>query len=190
MIDRGFNHDRSTGTVLPLVIEDLGLRARMGVDKYGCMLQLQNGRDALRDAYEEALDLVMYLRQVIGEQMSEVKASEGTVGQGSQMQTIQEEHAIWSARNFGSDRPAYQPLLGAVEELGELAHAHLKQEQNIRGDSERHEEEAMDAIGDIAIYLIDYCNLRGWSFEAIIMETWERVSARDWKLYPENGVDA
>lgn len=35
--------------------------------RYGTGLQAHNGRDALRDAYEEALDLTCYLRQCIYE---------------------------------------------------------------------------------------------------------------------------
>lgn len=35
----------------------------MGEQKYGTRLQTFNGRNALIDAYQEALDLVMYLRQ-------------------------------------------------------------------------------------------------------------------------------
>ena len=49
--------------ILPLVIEDLKKRAVEGQKRYGTMLQSENGRDALIDAYEEALDLCMYLRQ-------------------------------------------------------------------------------------------------------------------------------
>ena len=40
-------------------------RAAAGVQKYGTPLQTHNGRDALWDAYQEALDLAMYLRQAI-----------------------------------------------------------------------------------------------------------------------------
>jgi hypothetical protein len=35
--------------------------------KYGTPLQTNNGRDALMDAYQEACDMVMYLRQAIAE---------------------------------------------------------------------------------------------------------------------------
>ena len=51
--------------VLPYVIRDLQDRAEEGKKKYGTMLQTENGRDGLMDAYQEALDLVMYLRQTI-----------------------------------------------------------------------------------------------------------------------------
>lgn len=50
-----------------LVIEDIGVRDAVGRKKYGTPLQAGNGRDALVDAYQEALDLVVYLRQAIEE---------------------------------------------------------------------------------------------------------------------------
>lgn len=53
--------------VVDLVIEDLTQRAEAGKQKYGTYLMTNNGRDPLIDAYQEALDLVMYLRQAIEE---------------------------------------------------------------------------------------------------------------------------
>lgn len=49
--------------ILPLVIEDLRERSRIGTRKYGEPLTTFNGRNALLDAYEEALDLACYLKQ-------------------------------------------------------------------------------------------------------------------------------
>jgi len=53
--------------ILPLVMLDLQARSDMGKKKYGTRLFTKNGRSALWDAYQEALDLVMYLRQEIEE---------------------------------------------------------------------------------------------------------------------------
>lgn len=53
--------------VYPLFIEDLETRYKIGMQRYGKALQPFNGRDALRDAYEEAIDLAFYLRQAIYE---------------------------------------------------------------------------------------------------------------------------
>lgn len=50
-----------------LVIQDMKDRDELGRDRYGTPLQGFNGRDALVDAYQEALDLVVYLRQAIWE---------------------------------------------------------------------------------------------------------------------------
>ena len=53
--------------ILPYVIHDLSERVRGGAELYGEPLTSRNGRDALWDAYEEALDLCLYLRQSIAE---------------------------------------------------------------------------------------------------------------------------
>lgn len=53
--------------IVDLVLEDIRTRDKIGMERYGTRLQPHNGRDALRDAYEEALDLAIYLRQVIEE---------------------------------------------------------------------------------------------------------------------------
>jgi len=50
-----------------LVIADMKERDQVGRERYGTPLQANNGRDALVDAYQEALDLVVYLRQAIEE---------------------------------------------------------------------------------------------------------------------------
>lgn len=54
--------------ILGMVLADLTNRALEGREKYGEALKANNGRNALWDAYQEALDLAMYLRQAIEEQ--------------------------------------------------------------------------------------------------------------------------
>jgi hypothetical protein len=51
--------------VWDLVIEDMQARNFVGVQKYGTPLQPFNGRDVLLDAYEEAMDLTVYLKQAL-----------------------------------------------------------------------------------------------------------------------------
>ena len=59
---------RGTGKEIgKLVLHDIEKRIEKGVDTYGEPLKAYNGRNALVDAYEEALDLAIYLRQVIEE---------------------------------------------------------------------------------------------------------------------------
>jgi len=63
--------------IADMVIEDMAKRADFGLRKYGTKLQAHNGRDALQDAYEEALDLCVYLKQRLVEddfQEGDVKA--------------------------------------------------------------------------------------------------------------------
>lgn len=54
--------------IADLVIADLKERKKFGLAKYGTPLQANNGRDGLQDLYEELLDAVQYLKQVIEEQ--------------------------------------------------------------------------------------------------------------------------
>ena len=56
--------------IIDLVKNDLDLRKAEGVKKYGRPLEAFNERDALWDAYQEALDLAAYLRQAIAERDS------------------------------------------------------------------------------------------------------------------------
>ncbi len=54
--------------IASLVKEDIEARAKIGLKKYGERLKPNNGRNSLWDAYNEALDLCMYLRQKIEEE--------------------------------------------------------------------------------------------------------------------------
>ena len=58
----------SGNPILGMVLADLTNRALEGKEKYGEPLKAHNGRNPLWDAYQEALDLAMYLRQAIEEQ--------------------------------------------------------------------------------------------------------------------------
>jgi len=47
------------------LIEDIEARKQQGLRTYGTLLHPHNGRDALLDAYEEAIDLALYLKQAL-----------------------------------------------------------------------------------------------------------------------------
>lgn len=53
--------------VWDLVMADMRERNDTGFRRYGTHLQPFNGRDPLVDAYQEALDLAVYLRQAVFE---------------------------------------------------------------------------------------------------------------------------
>jgi hypothetical protein len=55
-------------SVHDLVSKDMQDRKAYGLRKYDSYLQAFNGRNFLQDAYEEALDLVCYLRGALEEQ--------------------------------------------------------------------------------------------------------------------------
>lgn len=100
---------------------------------------------------------------------------------------LQQDMKQWLEYNF-PETTAGEQFLGVVEEVGELAHAILKQSQGIRGTPEELLEKEHDSIGDIVIYLMNYCNMRGFDFEKILYTTWEeRVEKRDWRRNSRNG---
>lgn len=106
---------------------------------------------------------------------------------GMSFGNLQFNVGIWQNYNFGP-QPAYRQILGALEELGELAHAQLKLEQGIRGTPEEHKAAAKDAVGDVIIFLANYCNTQGFKLQQIMEDTWAEISKRDWKRFPKNGT--
>lgn len=97
---------------------------------------------------------------------------------------LQRGNFLWAKRNFpdtwkGND--ITHPILGCGEEVGEMMHAWLKYQQNIRGmDQGQMEEKVKDAIGDLFQYMLDICNRMGWSMETIVAEVAFEVSQRNW----------
>ncbi len=78
-------------------------------------------------------------------------------------ETLIAERDEWVARNFPpyeGQIPGNDSILGVMEELGELAHAHLKAKQGIRGTQAEHDAAAKDAIGDITVYLLGVMSAR------------------------------
>ncbi|MDA8320407.1 MAG: hypothetical protein M0030_11450 [Actinomycetota bacterium] len=65
----------ASGDVWLSVIQDMNDRRLLGIARYGTPLQAGNGRDALVDAYQEALDLAVYLKQRLTEQAGQVLVS-------------------------------------------------------------------------------------------------------------------
>lgn len=101
------------------------------------------------------------------------------------LEVLQSQLKPWAEHNFG-ERPSWMPLMGALEELGELAHAHLKASQGIR-TSEDHHAAKVDALADIIVYLADYANVEGIDLHEAVEQTWAKVRRRDWKADPSKG---
>lgn len=97
---------------------------------------------------------------------------------------IQDFLGDWQKRNFG-EQESWKCLLGLQEELGELSHSWLKRSQNIRIE-ENHDEKIKDAVGDIFIYLMNFCNLDGIKFTDCLKVALDEISNRDWM---KNKVD-
>jgi NTP pyrophosphatase (non-canonical NTP hydrolase) len=104
---------------------------------------------------------------------------------------IQKQQSDWSNYNFplrpGHSRDVDDPLLGMMEEMGELSHAILKKKQGIRGTPEQHEAAAKDAVADLFVFMLDLATRRGWTLGDVIVDTWADVRTRDWIKFPKNG---
>jgi NTP pyrophosphatase (non-canonical NTP hydrolase) len=82
----------------------------------------------------------------------------------TRLRDIQREQCAWSLRNFG-EQSSGRMALGLIEELGEVAEAWMED------DSAK----LLDAIGDVGIYMLNYCNIMHWS----IAEIYASRAARD-----------
>lgn len=103
------------------------------------------------------------------------------------MKELQQQVKEWTEHNF-PNTPKHRPLIGVMEELGEISHSILKMEQGIR-NNQPHREKLIDGIGDLTIYLIDLCNKYEIDYGKAIWDTWNEVKKRDWIKFPNNGVD-
>jgi hypothetical protein len=64
--------------VQDLVIADIEARKAIGIQRYGTTLQPFNGRDVLLDIYEESIDRLLYIRQLMYERDHPCQAASGT----------------------------------------------------------------------------------------------------------------
>lgn len=116
---------------------------------------------------------------------------------------LTEEVGEWAQENFGDqydiqhsitersrsvvkqddvDIGAIFCTLGVNEEAGELTHSVLKRAQGIRlYESGVGEDAEKDAVGDIIVYLADFCYRRGYDLDECVRRAWHgEVSEREW----------
>lgn len=100
------------------------------------------------------------------------------------------EVVAWAKRNFGNQDPSI-PLLGVVEELGELSRAFIKNKLKIRGyaDEEVFRTKVKDALCDIIVFMIVFADSINIDLVDSFENEWRNVRTRDWVKYPKNGVD-
>jgi hypothetical protein len=91
-------------------------RRAYGVRKYGRPLETHNGRDALTDAWEEALDLVTYLTQMRLERGDQLPAAPSAVAQSAPAETALRD------RIADALSEARRPGLGGMTEADAVAH--------------------------------------------------------------------
>lgn len=105
---------------------------------------------------------------------------------------IQKEIGEWAKEQFGPNlsrddsSPLWNhplgslaPLLGMVEEIGELCHAVVYRHQGRGYDNlQEHREAKEDAVADLMVFACDYANREGMDLTAILNKVWDKVSKR------------
>lgn len=90
-------------SVTDAIVQDLLSRREHGKVKYGTELMTHNGRDAMVDAYQEALDLVMYFKQTLMERDAKAELpfipARGSVAVGETLRWVNSDIAL-SGRGF------------------------------------------------------------------------------------------
>lgn len=111
--------------VWDLVIQDMKDRDTTGAQRYGTRLQPFNGRDSLVDAYQEILDLAVYLRQRIFEESA-------TSSRGSKFDKLVLDERARQTEKWGdqTNRSLEEWMLILGEEVGELQKAILEHKFN------------------------------------------------------------
>jgi hypothetical protein len=85
-----------------LVIADIEERKALGLSKYGTLLQANNGRDMLLDAYQEALDLVVYLKGRLEEDRLRAERE-------AEIQEAWQQPGLWRGDLFEGDCTCVDP---------------------------------------------------------------------------------
>src|SRR5690349_11211377 len=115
------------------------------------------------------------------------------------LREIQAQIREWADRNFknntskatGAELGSVAPLLGIVEEAGELSHCVLKRHEGIRGydDDAKYTTDRDDALADILVYLCDFAGREGVDLLSALNKTWARVRQRDWEKNKVNAAE-
>lgn len=71
--------------------------------------------------------------------------------------------------------------------VGQLAHAHLKSRQGIRGSAEERMNKVRRAVEQLHETIHAACIMHGLTIEETIAITWAEVSKRDWRAAPVTG---
>jgi hypothetical protein len=78
-----------------LVLADMRERHQIGIQRYGTALQANNGRDMLVDAYQEILDLAVYLRGEIEERRRYPRRDDAVAGWLRGQRDVHEPFTEW-----------------------------------------------------------------------------------------------
>lgn len=91
----------------------------------------------------------------------------------TKLEQLQSDQVAWVKYNF-PNRPLHHPLLGIIEEFGELDEA---------TEDLPHELDIKDAIADIMIFMADYCTMMSLNLQEIYDEAAKLMSDEGRETY-------
>lgn len=87
---------------LPEILQPYAAERRaQGIERYGTPLQVDNGRDALADAFQEDLDRIAYLRVYMLQAQANLDAAISTGGKRSAAARWHADRVWWSTQQLG-----------------------------------------------------------------------------------------
>jgi len=107
-----------------------------------------------------------------------------------ELENYRKELRSWQLKNFPKDSNAPEwMMVGAIEELGEIARAMLKFHQQIREfkDPEVAKRAISDGYADLNVYLLQVMSIYGIDPEEAMSQTFNHVLSRDWTKNTVNG---
>lgn len=125
--NEAFTHDA--------VIRDVHERMKLGVRKYGTPLQPSNGRDSLTDAYEEALDLVVYIKNELLKRDAQPKSDGKDIRLANQEKTIAAQADMIVHLRERSEE--LDVMNGRYKAASDLVEVRSQEVERLRRDNER-----------------------------------------------------
>ena len=137
-----------------------------------------------------------------GEESNALRAEVSRLRERS-IRTLQTAVAAWSLETFGNNENnrskvtghpmgSLNDFFGLVEEVGELARTIICSNQGRKGydDPAKRLADRKDAVADIMIFLMNFCEREGIDLEETVYETWTKiVSKRTLKNWEEHAHD-
>ncbi len=154
-------------SVLDSVLDDFKKRSLVGTEKYGTELKTFNGRNSLNDAYQEACDLVMYLRQHMLETHTAMPLND--------YQSLAQETAVYP----GKGENLNYPIHGLNGEAGEVADKFKKIIRDKGGIMSSDDSESIaKELGDVLWYVSEIAFELGYTLQTIATMNIKKLSSR------------
>lgn len=99
-----------------------------------------------------------------------------------EISNFQKEVYDWVIENFPNMK-SEDELIGISSEFGELCHHFRDRKNHVKGVTEYHDAEIKDAVGDMLLNLLCFCEMENINSYKCLLESWNLVRIRSYKKY-------